>query len=179
MPPEESEYTEFVNAFLVDRFAVAIENTDPVFVTEEAVIRLGHDRTRKQVRDNMVRRASGDRKLVEAIKDLFRRNPADGTPFNIRDVDLPTNFVAASRIDTVAMQDGKRFSWQRFRETYPRSEGFVSLSLPGMSKDGTVAIICIGHVQGGLSGRGGYCVYRKEAGAWKKMRILIGPRWTS
>lgn len=58
--------------------------------------------------------------------------------------------------------------WDRFYERYPDSPGIITLSLPGLSADGTVAAIHLADQRHGLAGAGKICVYRKMNAMWVK-----------
>ena len=56
--------------------------------------------------------------------------------------------------------------WDRFREQYPDSKGWVDLSAVGFSPDKTVAVVYVGHHCGQLCGGGNFHVLEKREGKW-------------
>jgi hypothetical protein len=84
-----------------------------------------------------------DERLTEAVTMFCARNKGANTfdaigPLSFKNVIL-TEEQMSELFDTKE-NDG----WQEFYKIYPESPGIITLSLPGFSKDGTLAVIYMG-----------------------------------
>jgi hypothetical protein len=69
--------------------------------------------------------------------------------------------------------------WQEFYKFHPKSPGIITLSRPGFSKDGGLAVIYMGNQANWLVGGGRIHVLEKKEGKWVKRLMFIGPQWVS
>jgi len=68
-------------------------------------------------------------------------------------------------------------AWKKFYESFPGASGWTSVSIPGYSPDGEIAVVYIAHYCGSLCGGGSYLYLRRVKGDWK---VLVDfPGWVS
>jgi hypothetical protein len=104
-----------------------------------------------------------------AAKDLLARNRGI-TRFTASEFDHRMVVV----FDTVAQQriaasraDAREHFYVRVRRLYPRVQGHLMLSLPGLSPDGRVALVYVQYSCGGLCGGGeGFTLEAAPGGKW-------------
>lgn len=67
--------------------------------------------------------------------------------------------------------------WKKLFEAFPGATGWTSVSLPGYSPDGDVAVVYVAHHCGSLCGQGMYVYLRRANDQWK---VLVRfPAWVS
>ena len=67
--------------------------------------------------------------------------------------------------------------WKKLFEAFPGATGWTSVSLPGYSPDGDVAVVYVAHHCGSLCGQGMYVYLRRTDDQWK---VLVRfPAWVS
>jgi len=125
----------------------------------------------------------GDADQSGAYSDLERRNEAAAL--------LPED-LACQGAKLVREQEIKRFfdhesnlankvsldeAWKKFYESFPGTTGWTSVSLPGYSPDGEIAIVYMAHYCGTLCGGGTYVYLRRIGGKWKM--LVDFPGWVS
>ncbi len=69
--------------------------------------------------------------------------------------------------------------WEEFYKIYPKSPGIITLSRPGFSNNGTLAVIYMGIQSNGLAGYGQIYVLEEKEGKWVELKTQIGPSWIS
>jgi hypothetical protein len=104
----------------------------------------------------------------DAIKSLRARNTS---PHRLPNISLcPSVRLASDRSLNSAMKrktvDGTRAGWDGFYRTFPGSSGILSLSLPGYSANGNLAIVQVAYACGPLCGAGFYWVLEYVEGRW-------------
>jgi len=62
--------------------------------------------------------------------------------------------------------DGTRAGWDGFYQAFPGSSGILSLSLPGYSTNGNLAVVQVAYACGPLCGAGFYWVLEYVHGQW-------------
>jgi len=89
--------------------------------------------------------------------------------------------VASAKINSLfqsVTSTTKRVSgWQLFHQAFPKAAGILSLSRPGYSKNGQVAIVQVSYSCGSLCGSGEYWVLHKVHGKW--VVASRSPAWIS
>ena len=67
--------------------------------------------------------------------------------------------------------------WKKLFEAFPGATGWTSVSLPGYSPDGDVAVVYVAHHCGSLCGQGMYVYLHRTDDQWK---VLVRfPAWVS
>ncbi|NLV46044.1 MAG: hypothetical protein GXY07_16265 [Candidatus Hydrogenedentes bacterium] len=102
---------------------------------------------------------------AEAARDLLRKNKGSNTLDSIGTIPLRHSVLTEQEVKTLFQTEGKD-GWKAFYMIYAESPGIITLSRPGFSKDGTVAMIYLGNQSNWLAGRGGIRVYEKRNGKW-------------
>lgn len=125
----------------------------------------------------------GDADQSGAYSDLERRNEAgallpEGLTCQgaklIREQELQRFFNHDSNLANRVSLDE---AWKKFYEYFPEATGWTSVSLPGYSPDGEIAIVYMAHYCGSLCGGGTYLYLRRINGQWK---VLVNfPGWIS
>ena len=125
----------------------------------------------------------GDADQSGAYSDLERRNGAA--------VLLPKG-LACKGAKLISEQEIQRFfdhgsnsankvsldeAWKKFYKSFPGASGWTSVSIPGYSSDGEIAVVYVAHYCGTLCGGGSYVYLRRIKGEWK---VLVDfPGWVS
>lgn len=119
------------------------------------------------------------------IKTLLERAPEDAR------IEFTTRNKSAERIEVVRIKSPfitvslsnqeadnlvrRKEGWQRFHEKYPTALGIAGISLPGVSRDHSHAVIYIGMSCGPLCSGSALLLLEKEKGAWKVVdRATVG-----
>jgi hypothetical protein len=68
-------------------------------------------------------------------------------------------------------------AWKKLYESYPGATGWTSVSLPGYSPDGEIAVVYVAHHCGSLCGQGLYVYMRRAKDQWKP--LIRFPVWVS
>lgn len=68
-------------------------------------------------------------------------------------------------------------AWKRLYESFPGAKGWMTLSLPGYSPDGAIALVYVARYCGSLCGGGSYVYLRRTDGGWKV--LFSFPTWVS
>ncbi|MET3654597.1 hypothetical protein ABIC75_004345 [Dyella japonica] len=68
-------------------------------------------------------------------------------------------------------------AWKKLFEAFPGATGWTSVSLPGYSPDGGIAIVYVAHHCGALCGQGEYVYLRHAKNQWKV--LMRFPVWVS
>lgn len=77
--------------------------------------------------------------------------------------------VASAKIDSL-FNPAAAPGWHGFHNAFPKAVGILSLSLPGYSTNGQVAVVQVSYACGPLCGSGEYWVLRKVDGNWVVVR---------
>lgn len=68
-------------------------------------------------------------------------------------------------------------SWKKLYKSFPEATGWTSVSLPGYSPDGDIAVVYVAHHCGTLCGMGTYVYLRRARDGWE---VLVRvPVWVS
>ncbi|GGA29484.1 hypothetical protein [Dyella nitratireducens] len=125
----------------------------------------------------------GDADESGAFSDLERRNGSAALLPEvlecqrarlIREQEIQRFFDQQSNLaNKVSLDD----AWKKFYKSFPGATGWTSVSLPGYSPDGEIAIVYMAHYCGSLCGGGSYVYLRRVKGKWK---VLVDfPDWVS
>lgn len=115
-----------------------------------------------------------------AIQSLLARN---AIRHDLPQVKMCLGFkvVASAKIDSLfnpAVSSTTQVPmWQPFHKAFPKAVGLLSLSLPGYSANGQVAIVQVSYACGPLCGSGGYWVLHRVNGNW--VVVSRSPAWVS
>lgn len=105
------------------------------------------------------------KEYMEAARDFLRKNKESNTLDSIGTISLRHSVLTEQETKTLFQTEGKD-GWKEFYRVYSDSPGIITLSRPGFSRDGTVAMIYLGNQSNWLAGRGGIRVYEKRNGKW-------------
>lgn len=118
-----------------------------------------------------------------AFEDLKRRNGSTASlPESLacKGARLHREQEILRFFDQESMSDGKVSldeAWKKLFESFPGATGWTSVSLPGYSPDGDIAVVYVAHHCGSLCGQGTYVYLRRANSQWK---VLIRfPVWVS
>ena len=65
--------------------------------------------------------------------------------------------------------------WKKFYKSYPDSPGIITISRPGFSRGGKIAVIYMWNQVADLSGRGRIFVLENRNGKWLYSVMVVGP----
>lgn len=179
-PRTVADEASFVEAFLRLRFAVTFSKEVPLVIAQRLSIdMLLVNRTEADLAADLVREAEQQHpRLVEAVRDFCSKNTGTNTvdalgPLGFRHVVLTEE--QQNRLFKTSGQDG----WTAFYRTYPNSPGIITLSRPGFSRDGRLAVIYMGNQSHWLAGHGRIFVLQRTDGKWTMAAMWLGPAWVS
>ncbi|WP_139350342.1 hypothetical protein [Rhodanobacter sp. C03] len=112
-----------------------------------------------------------------AVKSLISRNK---TTHPLPRIELCSSFkrVSSAKVATFfAPNNGAATGWRGFYRAFPGAQGISSLSLPGYSKGGKLAIVQVSSSCGEMCSSGFYWVLRKVHGKWVVYKS--SPAWVS
>jgi hypothetical protein len=79
-------------------------------------------------------------------------------------LNVPVEYLSAADRRLMFSQEG---GWQRFYETYPHSQGMITLSRVGFNPKTNQAIVYIGHAGGEMEGIGYYVFLTWDGSGWQ------------
>lgn len=169
----------FINVFLESCFGEAVSNGTPLVIDETLSLQgITFSSDIDDLKKDLIR-SQTQRKLKEAIRDLFRKNTSDCEFSIIGGPSLSHVLIPTSECFGTSRSEGKD-GWAMFYEKYPDSPGIIQLSRVGFSRDGSVAIVYMGNQRGWLAGSGRLRAYIKNNGHWEIMPYFNpGPHWVS
>ncbi|MEX2609588.1 MAG: hypothetical protein WEA24_06550 [Gemmatimonadota bacterium] len=97
----------------------------------------------------------------DAVRDFLRRN---AEPFTVPPLDGIDSMVAPTHDDLRALMDNG--GWAAFYERYPTAPGIIRLSRPGISRDGSSAVLEVMTGRGELWAQSGPMFLRRVDGRW-------------
>jgi hypothetical protein len=119
-----------------------------------------------------------DTKILQAVKDFCSKNTKNHNIDSIGSLTV-RHVVMTKEQETDLFRTRGKDGWEEFYKIYPKSPGIITLSRPGFSKDGTIAVIYIGNQRHGVVGEGQIYVFQKIDGKWVECGTHIGPSWVS
>ena len=167
----------FVESFLRWYFYKSVSKNIPIVIKEHLTFgKVWGNETKAEVSENLITEATRkNKKLVEAINDYCNKNKEDNNldligPLSVKHVVLAKNQL--EKIFTPGPNLNEK--WEEFYKIYPDTEGIVTLSRPGFSKDRSIAVIYMWNQYASLGGIGEYYIFEKKDGRWVKSSMSIG-----
>jgi hypothetical protein len=167
----------FIDSFLRWYFHKSVLKNIPVVIEEQ--FSFGHlwgDETQESLCVKLEKEAKlKNEKLVEAVNDHCLKNKKESNldligPLSIKHVALTKNQL--KKIFKPGLNRNEM--WEEFYKIYPDTEGIVTLSRPGFSKDMSIAVIYMWKAYASLGGIGQYYIFEKKDGRWVKSSMSIG-----
>lgn len=180
----KDQETSFLTEYLHSKFGDSIQKNVPLVITDTPSIRritIGENPQKACFR--IVQQAEVlDQRIAEAVFDFCDKNTDTEKQMFVGKIKVKHVMLSqeneAQIFDTE--KNGGRDGWKVFREHYPQSPGIITLSRPGFSTDGSVAVIYMSNRSNWLVGHGRIYVYELENNRWNEIKLLrIGPQWVS
>ena len=171
---------QFVDAFLRLQFGDRLSKNVPLVFSQKLSIEIVTmvEEELDSTYDLIKEAESQNKNLAEAVRDLCRKNSGTNTVEAIGT--LAVNHVILTEMKRKELFETKgNDGWTEFYKLYPNSRGIITLSRPGFSKDGTLAVICMSDHSGPLAGYARIYVLQKQDGQWVDTELIIGPTWVS
>jgi hypothetical protein len=170
----------FVDEFLQLEFSGIITTDTPLVIEKELSLKPFIATNIDDFAANLIKEAKQlkNKKLVEAVRDLCAKNSREGTIDEIGTLNTKHIVLTKEEKDSLFKED-LRQGWENFFQKYPKSHGFIELSWPGFSRDGTLAIIYMGRYANMIAGGGQLYVFLKKDGRWIDSGIKMSPGWMS
>ncbi len=175
--PVHTTDAEFIDFFLRWKFKRSIKKDIPLIIIDHFTIDdfFICKEVSPSPEELIVQAEKKNRKLGEAIHELIRKNVAS-TPLDaIGKFDINHITITEERKNEIF----KRGFWEEFYKTFPKSPGFIYLSLPAFSRDGTIAAIYMGHRWNMLAARGDIYIFEHKRGKWCKSKMRLTGGWGS
>jgi hypothetical protein len=174
------EGVSFVDAFLRLEFASHVSNGVPLVINHQLSIGIRHiyEDTAAFVADLIKDAERQDKRLVEAVKGFVSGNTGMNTIAALGELTVKY-VVLTEKQETELFQTKGKDGWDEFYKIYPKSPGIITLSRPGFSMDGNLAVIYMGNQTHWLAGHGRIHVFQREDGKWVETEMRIGPEWVS
>lgn len=115
-----------------------------------------------------------------AIQSLLARN---AVRHDLPRVEMCLGFKVVARAIIKKLFESKANSakpvplWQPFHQSFPKAAGILSLSLPGYSESGQLAVVQVSYACGLSCGSGEYWILKNIKGKW--VVISRSPAWVS
>ena len=157
----------FVDAALSDIFSEALRNDGTIVISEKIGKPLMDCASPASMKSARYREPA----FAGAFDDLLARLWMPGTV--ARFGELKTKHVTMTAEEDHAIFHGTDLdaSWQRFYEAYPFADGFVTLSWPGFTPDGTRGVIYVEHSCGSVCGHSQYYAFELKDGVWTSYEL--------
>ena len=163
-------YSDFCKYFFDN---LAEDKIDTVVLREETDI---HDSIREiYVKEENITRLQAFLPTLEAstLSDFFRQNSSN--------IQLPSKLVEHKQIIILSKANEqaifKEGGWDKFRDKFHGSQGIMTFSRIGYSKERKQALLSYSNYCGRLCGGGGLAYFRNIEGKWKLE--VIFPVWVS
>lgn len=178
LPDPEPYYStegdvDFITEILRQRNGDATSTNNTLVIEEEikGISQISEKYREKGEKDLFRDAKRNGKKAVEALAACLAKNRKKET---IKDFGiLPFDYIVLTKEEKQRyFYSDPENGWKRFYEAYPKSSGILSFSRPGFSKDGTVAVIDLGHTSGPLGGKWGAYIYEKKDGKWRCQRTI-------
>jgi len=104
----------------------------------------------------------------ELIENLEKQNQQDHDISDLFNSSVKHVLIAEDEIAKI-MKEGE---WELFYQKYPKAQGLISLSRVGFDAAKTKALVYFGNPTSATSGKGGYLLLEKKAGAWAIKRDI-------
>lgn len=179
-----SEAEQDVVAAALEQTRRTSTHTNGVFVIEKIASLRGvswsdkPQKTARLLREQAKRR---DATFRNAIEDLLTKNAQD-TEFDLPKKRFPrVILMSTTELKDIFERKPEKIpvGWNLFYKMHPTASGIVNISRPGISRDGSVAIIYLGQQSHYLAGAGQLWVFKKQDGKWVLQHDSIGPKWVS
>jgi hypothetical protein len=171
---------QFVDTFLKLQFGGRFSNTVPLVIRDKLSIEIitMAEKELDPTYDLIKEAESKNKNLAEAVRDFYRKNTGTNTIEAIGTLKVNHVILTEMKINELFKTEGK-YGWAEFYKLYPNSPGIITLSRPGFSKDGSLAIILMVNQSTLLAGYGRIYVLKKQDGEWVDTDLSIGPTWVS
>lgn len=180
-PPEVSE-AAVVEALLRHVFPDQVARGSAIVIERDLSMHLEmmtDDGDLGTYRDELIREArSLEERLVEAVRDLCDRNGGKNSIDRLGTIGLDHVVIGDEELTAMFQTDGWD-GWDEFRRRYPGSPAMVTLSRPGFSADGSLALIYLGWSSDWECGEGRLYVLERRGEDWVTTETSIGPSWIS
>ncbi|MCP4258443.1 MAG: hypothetical protein GY774_13230 [Planctomycetes bacterium] len=180
IPVSKVRDAQFVDEFLKLQFSGRFSSTVPLVIREKLSIEIVTI-AEKEIDPtyNLIKEAeSQDKNLAEAVKDFYSKNTGTNTVEDIGTLTVSHVIIKEEKMGELFKTEGKD-GWTEFYKLYPKSPGIITLSCPGFSKDGSLAVILMANQSTLLAGYRRIYVLKKQDGEWFDTEISIGPTWVS
>jgi hypothetical protein len=116
-----------------------------------------------------------DPRLAEAVSDFLEKNEKPDM------VEAMGRLSTKHVVMTEAMSDELfKGGWEAYKTKFPGSPPYITLSRPGFSANGRLAILYLGKSSWFLSAAGRFFILEWENGRWVEVtKWRIGPEWKS
>lgn len=119
-----------------------------------------------------------DKPLGDALRDLAGKNKHP-TPVVVSRKRLPRVQVVSDADLERVRHRGPGGRWANFCTSYPDPIGEIEISRPGISTDGSCAVLFLGRQGAWGFEWGRLWVFRRQKGRWRLTAEEVGPRWIS
>ncbi len=185
---QNGEETNVVNALLRIEFSDCVTTNFPFVIQEklgvyEHLVRRGSDKgTLQGYAERLAEEAEGmDERIVEAIWDFYEKNSNEWNIDSFGCLSIEHVVYTEEMDHAIFYKTGTSPSknWNRFYEQFPDYPGIIGISRVGFSKDGSIAVVYMGHIYGQLMGGGRVYIYKKVNEAWFPSGYRFGHQWIS
>jgi hypothetical protein len=115
---------------------------------------------------------------LKELEPFSQETPADFKERNQETMHLKESFTLAipyrivnyEKIEKLFPPGMPEKGWKAFYQSYPKSNGYLTLSRVGFNKDRTEALVNTGWMRGALTGEGHYFLLSKRNGEWRVER---------
>lgn len=177
--PNTLGYDErFITEFLRLHFPGYISKGIPLVIEDKftsPVEDLGFGKTEDEFCADLVLEAENkNKRLSEAVRELCRRNTE---MYRINPMGkIGIKYIPLTEEDIKDLFSGSYHEgWEKFYKIYPDSPGIITVSRPGFSRGGKIAVIYMWNQVADLAGHGRIFVLEKRNGKWLYSVMVVGP----
>ena len=161
----------FVDSFLRWNLHKSVSNEVPIVITKQLqAVHLWDEDDSFGYAAIIAEAKQKNKKLVEAVNDFFHKNNGKNNINSIGKLTVKHVVLTEKQRSNIFINGG----WENFYKVYPDSEGYIVLSRPGFSKDGTIAVIYMTREWGVRAGASRYYVMEMKEGKWIRSSMYIG-----
>jgi hypothetical protein len=117
--------------------------------------------------------------FLSAFKNMVAKDDDDFVVAFPKSWEPDVRVMEHAKLKSYFQTQGVMAGWVAFYEDFPDAIGQVDLSRPGISDDGSIALIYVGVSSGGLAGSGTFRILMRVDGAWIVQSEHFGPFWIS
>lgn len=150
-----------------------LEGVEQIVISDHTAIGPSQDAS-LQEQAEYIRTSMGHSLEPATLEDYIAANGRDYKLENSFLLDAPVVLLTQSEFAEIFADEN---GWERFYESYPESQGIMTLSRAGFNADRDQALVYAGNQRDYLAGRGNIILLAKRGGEWEIDQVILA--WIS